>query len=120
MPSAPPAPPERNYANGAPPVVSEKHERYETLSLTLAANATFQEVGRFSGTPDAIDIWASAANLNVRLSDLAVVEVSVVKTEANQTLHTNISRRLVEVQDPAGTGTQSVYVTGKWAEPRAK
>lgn len=118
MPSAPPATPPRARAGGAPPITSEKFERYETLTLTLAANALFQEVGRFSGTPDAIDVWASAAGLNVRLSDLAVNEISAVVTVANDTLHTHISRRIVEAQDPAGGGTQSVRVTGKWAERR--
>lgn len=120
MPSAPPAPPDRQRPNGNRPGVAEKHERYETLTLTLAANALFQEVGRFSGTPDAIDIWASAAGLNIRLSDLAVNEVSSVVTQANSTLETHISRRIVEAQDPTGAGTQTVHVTGKWAEKRAR
>lgn len=119
MPSAPPAPPERHYANGAAPVVSEKHERYEHISGTLAASTTFQEIGRFSGTPDSIDLTASASGMEIRLADVARNEVSSYLTTANVTIETHVSRRIVEARDPAGTGGQTVRAIGKWAEQRA-
>lgn len=116
MPSAPPAPPARTRAGGAPPITSEKFARYETIETTIAAGTDFLEQGRFSGTPDAIDIWCSAAGMQVQLADLAVNEVSSFNTEANATLSTYVSRRLVLARDPAGTGGQLLRVTGKWAE----
>ena len=35
----------------------QSYDWYESSLLTLAANANFQEVARFSGRPDAIRIW---------------------------------------------------------------
>jgi hypothetical protein len=111
-------PPARPRAGGAVPTTSEKYARYETVELTLAAVATVQEVGQFSGTPDAIDVWCSASGILVRLRDLAQREESSFTTTANTTIETRVSRRIVEAQDAAGVGGQIVRATGKWAAPR--
>jgi len=105
----------RERAPGPEPQLSEKFERYETLTFTLAAVATVQEAGRFSGTPDAIDLFASAAGVNVFLADDVGREESSFTLPAAAWLHTHVSRRILRVQDPTGTGLQVVRAVGKWA-----
>jgi len=108
-------PPAREREPGPAPQLSEKFERYETLTLTLAAVATVQELGRFSGTPDAIDLFASAAGVDVFLADDVGREESSFTLPAAAWLHTHVARRIVRVQDPTGTGLQVVRAVGKWA-----
>jgi hypothetical protein len=103
-------------APGAAYIVSEKFGRYETVQAVLGATTTFTELGRFSGTPDQVDIWASAAGLDVRLRDTAFPEESAVRTIANDWVRNVAARRVVEARDPAGAGGQTVSVVGKWAE----
>lgn len=108
-------PPERGRGYGPAPLVAEKFNRYETIAVTLGATAVFTEVGRFSGYPDAIDIWCNTAGMEVKLTDLELREESAISTEANTTIHTSISRRVVSARDPAGAGGQLLRVVGKWA-----
>jgi hypothetical protein len=109
-------PPGQPRDPGAPFIVSEKFGRYETIQAVLGATTTFTELGRFSGTPDQVDVWASAANLDVRFKDTATPEESAVKTIANDWVRNVNARRIVEARDPAGAGGQTVSVLGKWAE----
>jgi len=104
-------------APGAPYIVSEKFGRYETVQAVLGATTAFTELGRFSGIPDQVDVWASAAGLDVRLRDTAFPEESAVRTIANDWVRNVAARRVVEARDPAGAGGQTVSVVGKWAEP---
>jgi hypothetical protein len=108
-------PEQRERVAGPTPQVAEKFERYETITFTLAAVATVQEAGQFSGRPDAIDLLASAAGVDVFLTDELGREESAIRLPANDWFHSEISKRRVRVQDPTGTGLQVVRAVGKWA-----
>lgn len=108
-------PEQRERVAEAAPHIGDKYERYETISFTLAAVATVQEAGQFSGRPDAIDLFASAAGVDVFLTDELGREESAIRLPANDWFHSDISKRRVRVQDPTGTGLQVVRAVGKWA-----
>ena len=108
-------PMQREREQGPEPQLAEKFERYETLVFTLLAVATVQEAGRFSGTPDAIDLFASAAGVDVILADQVGREDSAFRLPATTWIHTHVARRIVRAQDPAGTGLQVIRAVGKWA-----
>jgi len=103
-------------APGAAYIASEKFGRYETVQGVIPAGTAFSEIGRFSGTPDQVDVWASAAGLDVRFADTATPEESAVRTIANDWVRNVAARRIVQARDPAGAGGQTVSVLGKWAE----
>lgn len=108
-------PEQRERMPEAAPHVSEKFERYETIVFTLAAVATVQEAGQFSGRPDAIDLFASAAGVDVFLTDELGREESSIRLPATDWIHTDISKRRVRVQDTTGVGTQVIRAVGKFA-----
>lgn len=108
-------PESRERVAEAAPQVAEKFERYETIVFTLAAVATVQDAGQFSGRPDAIDLFASAAGVDVFLTDELGREESSIRLPATTWIYTEISKRRVRVQDPTGVGLQVVRAVGKWA-----
>ena len=68
MPSSPGYPEEiRTARRKNPSREYSSYDWYESATLTLAANANFQEVARFSGRPDAITVQTGTAGVNVRL-----------------------------------------------------
>lgn len=107
----------RPRATGAASVTGEKYSRYETIVFTLAAVATIQEAGRFAGTPDAIDLFASSAGVDAFLADDMNREESAFRLPALSWLETHVGRRVLRVQDPTGAGTQVIRAVGKWAQP---
>jgi len=112
---APAAPPQRERVPGPHPHIGDKYERYETLVFTLLAVATVQDAGQFSGRPDAIDLFASAAGVDVFLTDELGREESAYRLPATTWLQTFVSKRRVLVQDPAGVGLMTVRAVGKFA-----
>jgi len=110
-----PSPPARMRAPEPVPMVTEKFERYETVTFTLAAVATVQDAGQFSGRPDAIDLFASAAGVDVFLTDELGREESSLRLPALDWIHTDLSKRRVRVQDPTGVGLQVIRAVGKYA-----
>ncbi len=109
------APSLRERVPGPAPGAPEKFERYETITFTLAAVAAVQAAGRFSGTPDGIDLFASAAGVDVFLADQVGREESSIRLPALLWVETRLSRRMVFVQDTTGAGTQVIRAVGKWA-----
>lgn len=89
----------------------------QTISAVIPAGTAFSELGRFAGTPDNIDLWASAAGMEVKLADVALNEDGFFNTQANANFRTYMTRRIVLARDPAGTGGQTITAVGKWAEP---
>jgi len=109
----------RDRAQGPAPSVGLKYERYETLTFTLAADTTIQDAGRFSGTPDAIDLRASAANVQVFLGDEVRRDESPIVLDGTARYKTDLARRRIFAQDLTGAGTQVLTAIGKWAAPVA-
>ncbi len=108
-------PQDRERAPEAAPHIGEKFERYETITFTLAAVATIQDAGQFSGRPDAIDLFASAAGVDVFLTDELGREESPYRLPATTWIYTSVSKRRIRVQDPTGAGTQVIRAVGKYA-----
>ena len=90
--------------------------RYQSAVLTLAANATFQEVIRFAGRPSNITITASAAGLNFRFRNRGEEGLDPIRVLAVTPLVLYISKEIVEVQDPGGTGGQIVSAQGGYQD----
>jgi hypothetical protein len=109
------APPQRDRDPGPSPHIGEKFERYETISFTLAAVGTVQDAGQFSGRPDAIDMFASAANVDVFLTDELGREESAIRLPVATWIYTQLSKRRIRVQDATATGLQVCRFVGKYA-----
>lgn len=107
----------RDRAQGPAPYVGLKYERYETITFTLAAVSTIQDAGSFSGTPDAIDLRASAANVQVFLGDEVRRDESAIVLDGTTRYLSQIARRRIFAQDLTGAGTQVLTAIGKWAAP---
>ena len=90
--------------------------RYQSNTITLAATAAWQEVIRFAGRPSKIDIAATAAGVNFRLRNRGEPEADAIRV-VNAAYHqTEISKEIVEAQDPAAGGGQIVTAHGMWVD----
>jgi len=101
----------RDYGPGNIP---GKYPRLDAKTATLAASAEFQEVARFSGRPDRIDLHASAAGVEFRMRNRGQDVSSALVVRTPGPYETDASFELVEARDPAGTGGQLVTVVGYW------
>src|SRR6266545_125227 len=101
----------RDYGPG---VVPGRFPRYDAKTATLAASAAFQEVARFSGRPDRIDLHASAAGVEFRMRNRGQDVSSALVVRTLGPYETDASFELVEARDPAAAGGQLVTVVGYW------
>lgn len=101
----------RDYGAGNIP---GKYPRYDAKTATLAASVVFQEVARFSGRPDRIDLHASAAGVEFRMRNRGQDVSSALVVRTLGPYETDASFELVEARDPAGAGGQLVTVVGYW------
>jgi hypothetical protein len=97
-------------------VTADSFPRYQSNTITLAANTSWQEVVRFAGRPKKIDVAASAAGVNFRLRNRGEAEADAIRI-VNAAFHeTQISKELVEAQDPTGAGGQIVTAHGMFTD----
>lgn len=101
----------RDYGPG---VVPGSFPRYDARTATLAASTAFQEVARFSGRPDRIDVHASAAGVEFRFRNRGQDQSTNLVVRAAGAYETDASFELVEARDPAGAGGQLVTAVGYW------
>jgi hypothetical protein len=101
----------RGYGSG---VVPGSFPRYEARTATLAASTAFQEVARFSGRPDRVDLHSSAIGVEFRLRNRGQDQSANLVVRAAGPYETDASFELVEARDPAGAGGQLVTVVGYW------
>jgi len=106
-----PHPAVRDYGAG---LVPGRFPRMESRSATLAASTAFQEVARFSGRPDRIDLHASAAAVEFRFRNRGQDSTTGLVVRAAGAYETDASFELVEARDPAGGGGQLVTAVGYW------
>jgi hypothetical protein len=110
-------PPHREHQGYGLGAVATKFPRYQSATITLTATTAFQEVVRFAGRPDRIDVAASAAGVNFRLRNRGEENTDLIRI-VNAAFHeTDISKEIVEAQDPTGAGGQIVTVHGMWTDP---
>lgn len=108
----PPAYPEpRERPEGA---IAQRFPRMESRHATLAASTLFQEVARFSGRPDRIDLHSSAAAVEFRFRNRGQDSTTGLIVRAAGPYETDASFDLVEARDPAGAGGQLVTAVGYW------
>jgi hypothetical protein len=95
---------------------SDSFPRYQSHTITLAATTAWQEVIRFAGRPVKVDIAASAAGVNFRLRNRGESEADAIRV-VNAAFHeTQVSKELVEAQDPTGAGGQVVTAHGMFTD----
>lgn len=102
----------RDYGAGTSP---GRFPRVESRAATLAASTVFQEVARFSGRPDRIDLHSSAAAVEFRFRNRGQDATTGLVVRAAGAYETDASFDLVEARDPAGAGGQLVTAVGYWA-----
>jgi len=95
-------------------VVPGSFPRVEARSATLAASTAFQEIARFSGRPQRIDLHASAAGVEFRFRNRGQDATTGLVVRAAGSYETDASFDLVEARDPAGAGGQLVTAVGYW------
>lgn len=109
----PPARPAiRDYGAG---LVPGRFPRMESRSATLAASALFQEIARFSGRPDRIDLGSSAVGMEFRFRNRGQDATTGLVVRGVGQYETDASFELVEARDPAGAGGQFVTAVGFWS-----
>lgn len=119
MPSAPEQPRERPHAMR--PVSRREHESfdwYDAASTTLAASTEFQEVARFSGTPESIVVQTSAAGIDVRLRNRGSAAGASIRLGVTGFQILAVAAQIVEARDPTGAGGQTVTAIGRHASSR--
>lgn len=95
---------------------ADSYPRYQSNTVTLAASTAWQTVIRFAGRPRKIDVAASAAGVNFRLRNRGESEADAIRI-VNAAFHeTEISKELVEAQDPTGAGGQIVTAHGMYTD----
>jgi hypothetical protein len=110
-------PPARDLCNNPRGLVDRRFPRYQSKSITLAANTSFQLVVQFAGRPDRIDVAASAAGVNFRFRNRGEPEGDALRVP-NAAFHdTDISKDIVEAQDPTGAGGQICTAHGLYIDP---
>jgi hypothetical protein len=97
-----------------PGTIAASWPRQQSKTLTLAASALFQEVVRFSGRPDRIDLHSSAIGVEFQYRNRGNEAVPGPVVRAIGLYETDASFDIVEARDPAGAGGQLVTVTGYW------
>ena len=102
----------RDYGAG---LVPGRFPRMESRSATLAASALFQEIARFSGRPDRIDLGASAVGVEFRFRNRGQDATTGLVIRGVGQYETDASFELVEARDPAAGGGQFVTAVGYWA-----
>lgn len=110
-----PAPRERREPIG--PRAETKWERYDTRTGTVA-DTTFVDLGRFSGTPDAILLVNESLTAAVwfRLTDVMDREASEIMVPPADAVMTYLARRRVFAARVSGAGNVEVAATGFWAQ----
>jgi hypothetical protein len=108
----PPARPDvRGYGPG---IIPGSFPRQQSKTATLAASTAFQEVVRFSGRPDRIDLHTSAIGVEFQYRNRGSDAVPGPVLRATGSYEADASFEIVEARDPAGAGGQLVTVTGYW------
>ena len=102
----------RDYGAG---LVPGRFPRMESRSATLAASALFQEIARFSGRPDRIDLGSSAVGMEFRFRNRGQDATTGLVIRGVGQYETDASFELVEARDPAGGGGQFVTAVGFWS-----
>lgn len=104
---------QRGYGEGR---TSDRFPRYQANTITLAASTTFQEVIRFSGRPDRIDLSASAAGVEYRFRNRGESPTDAIRAPGTAFHDTDLSKEIVEARDPTGAGGQLVTAHGMWID----
>lgn len=97
-------------------LVATRFPRYQSNTITLAASTAFQEVIRFSGRPDNIDLSASAAGVEYRFRNRGETVTDSIRAPGTAFHDTNLNKEIVEARDPTGTGGQTVTAHGTWVD----
>jgi hypothetical protein len=106
----------RERPRGAYPSTVEKYERYEVLTGDAGTGAAFVDLGKFSGTPDAIDLLATGGDALVSLRDDTGREESSLRLVIGVPLETHISRRRIFAANVDDLKQATIRATGKWAD----
>jgi len=107
----------RPRAHGAPLVLGEKFERYESTNGFVAVADTDDEIITFSGKPDCIVLKALVANVLATLTDRLDRQTHVIPVGIGETVTTYISAERVRARENVAGGGATLSVVGKWAEP---
>ena len=98
--------------------VGDKYERYQVVSGAAGTLGALREIGRFSGTPDAIDVLAVGGDALVQFQDQLGQGGSSFRLVAGTTLQTQLSYRMVVAANVIDAAQATIFATGKWANPR--
>jgi hypothetical protein len=107
----------RARARGAPTLIGEKYERYESTAGFVAVADTDTEVITFSGRPDSIVLHALVGAVLVTLTDRLDRQTHVIPVGIGETIETHIAAERVLARENVAAAGATLSVVGKWAEP---
>lgn len=111
-----PYPAPRHHEESRLGAYSTRYPRYQSNTVTLSATTAWQEVIRFAGRPDRIDVAASAAGVEFRFRNRGESPTDALRVP-NAAFHdTDISKEIVEARDSTGAGGQLVTAHGMWID----
>jgi hypothetical protein len=109
-------PPLRPRAAGVVPGTVEKYERHQVIRSSLTAQEPAASIGRFSGKPDAIDLFSTDATVVFILRDRTGTELDTIVVAAGDHYETHIAAEEVFAARLAAGAATVVTAVGKWAE----
>ena len=104
----------RSRASGQAPGLPDRYARYESMSVALADTDAPVEVGRFSGVPDAIDLFAEGGAVTFILTDELGAEESTIRVPSGVMRETRIGRRVIRANRTTAGGTPTANAVAKW------
>lgn len=108
-------PPLRPREAGAVPGTDEKFERHQVIRAALNNVEPAVSIGRFSGKPDAIDLFSTDADVVFVLRDRTATELDTIVVTAGDHYETKIAAEEVFCARLAAGASTIVTAVGKWA-----
>lgn len=98
--------------------LSDRFERWETSAGFLALTDTLADVLRFSGQPDAIELWIEDNDAVLQFTDRAGADLESITVRAGQFYEPRIPCSVVRGRNETAGLTARVQIVGKWAKLR--
>ena len=97
-----------------PATGADRYKTYQAIVGAAGTGGVMAELGRFAGTPDAIDLVSTGGDALVELTDELFSEESSLRLVVGVPIETRISRRVVRAVNVSDASQATVRAIAKW------